>query len=462
LYFLITEAEIPIEIQSGGSQAGAMTASRIATACLTIAVAAGCAAPADEPAGFTIDRLLALSDGDYLASTYADGMLAPAESDHRDLLTALRVRDGVVTTAEVEVSNSVTAAPEVLALSPDGTTAFVAERLGQRRAGDMRANQLPAGNRLFAVDVSDLETPEIAGVATIAESPEAIAAHPTGTHVAVISNTPDRSVLQLVHWTSAGFGEVDQFDLADLGITGDADSARGGVTATNVQWHPSGRAVAVNINTQNRVAFFDVDTSTPGRPTVRPWGRPVTTGIDPFVGRFTPDGRYYLTSDWGRNLATTNVVERLPSARSKASVIAVGEIGTGSPQVVASAESDKSAEGLAVSPDGRWVATVNMRGTALPAGSPTFDEHGSVSLFRLDGNTGALTKIGDYRLDGVLSEGGTFDPSGRFFIATAFQGATGGDGAGLQVYRVGSDDNPGLTPVQRIPLPHGVHHAVTD
>jgi hypothetical protein len=101
-----------------------------------------------------------------------------------------------------------------------------------------------------------------------------------------------------------------------------------------------------------------------------------------------------------------------------------------------------------------------MRGTALPADSPMFDEHASVSLFRLDGNTGALTKIGDYRLDGMLPEGGTFDPSGRFFIATAFQGATGSDGAGLQVYRVGSDDEPGLTPVQRIPLPHGVHHVV--
>jgi hypothetical protein len=79
---------------------------------------------------------------------------------------------------------------------------------------------------------------------------------------------------------------------------------------------------------------------------------------------------------------------------------------------------------LAVSPDGQWVATVNMRGTALPADSPRFDEHGSVSLFRL--------------------------------------GATGSDGAGLQVYRVGSEDEPGLTPVQRIPLPHGVHHVVAD
>jgi hypothetical protein len=435
-----------------------MTALRIAAACLALTTLAGCTPSTTEPAGVTIDRLVALSDGDYVASTYADGVLAPAEADHRDLLTTLSVLDGAVRSAAVEVSNSVVSAPEVLALSPDGTTAFVAERLAQRRIGDTRANQLPAGDRLFAVDVSDPAAPAIAGVETIAQSPEALAVHPAGTHIAVVSNPPDVSVLQLVPWTSAGFGDAAEFDLAELGITG-ASGPRGGVTATNVQWHPSGRALAVNITTQNRVAFFTVDASAPGGMTVQPWGEPVTTGVDPFVGRFTPNGRYYLTSDWGRNLTTTNLAERLPTGRSKVSAIAVGEIGSPAPRVVGAAESDKSAEGLAVSPDGRWVATVNMRGTAVPAEFAMFDEHASVSLLRLDDATGELTKIGDYPLAGVLPEGGTFDASGRYFIATVFQGRPGRpDGSGLQVYRVGSDDDPGLTPVQRIPLPHGVHH----
>jgi hypothetical protein len=412
----------------------------------------------------TIDGLVALSDGDHLASTYGDGVLAPAEAGHRDLLTTVSVRDGAVTSAEVEVSNSVTAAPEVLALSRDGRTAFVTERLGQRRVGDTRATQLPAGDRLFAVDVSDPAAPAIAGVEAIAESPEALAVHPAGTHVAVVSNTPDASVLQLVRWTAEGFGGSAGFDLADLGITGGAGGLRGGVTATNVQWHPSGRALAVNVTTQNRVAFFTVDVPASGGMTVQPWGEPVTTGVDPFVGRFTPDGRHYVTSDWGRDLAAPTLEERLPEERSRVGVIAVGEvgpsgIGSPAPRVVGAAESDESAEGLAVSPDGRWVATVNMRGTAFPAGSAMFDEHASVSLLRLDGATGELTKIGDYSLAGVLPEGGTFDASGRYFIATVFEGRPGSpDGSGLQVYRVGSDDDPGLTPVQRIPLRHGVHH----
>jgi hypothetical protein len=435
-----------------------VTALRKAAACLALITLTACSTPTgtptEEPVGLTIEGVVALSDGDYVASTYADGVLPPAEAGHRDLLSTVGIRDGVVSSAHVELSNSVTAAPEVLALSPDGRTAFVAERLAGRQAGDTRSGQLPAGDRLFAVDVTDPGAPAIAAVAAIAESPEALAVHPDGTRVAVVSNTPVASVLQLVPWTPAGFGDPVTFDLAGLGITGSAEGARGGITATNVHWHPGGRALAVNITTQNRVAFLTVDGTS-----VAPWGEPVTTGVDPFVGRFTPDGRHYLTSDWGRDLAAPTLAERLPDSRSTLSVIEVGEIGSPAPRVVGTAESDKSAEGLAVSPDGRWVATVNMRGTALPAGSVGFDEHASVSLLRRDGATGDLTKIGDYPLAGVLPEGGAFDPSGRYFIATVFEGRPGSpDGPGLQVYRVGPDDAPGLTALQRIPLPHGVHH----
>lgn len=433
-----------------------MTQIRIAVASL-IAVVTACAPPDRAPDGVTIDRLVALSDGDYVAGTYADGRLAPDQAGHRDLLTTVSVRGGDVTAAHVEVSNSVTAAPEVLALSPDGATAFVAERLGQRDPGDLRADDLPAGNRLFAIDVSDPSAPAVIAVATVADMPEALAVHPDGSQVAVVSNTPDASVLQLIPWTSDGFGDGARFDLARLGVTGHTEGPRGGVTASNVQWHPSGHALALNINTQNRVAFFTVDTPIDSAVTVRPWGAPVTTGVDPFVGRFTPDGRHYLTSDWGRNLTTTEIAERLPAQPSRISVIAVGDVDSGQPRVVGSAVSDKSAEGMAISPDGQFVATVNMRGTALPAHSPNFDEHASVSLLRLDGASGALTKIGDYPLTGVLPEGGTFDASGEYFVATVFEGRPGrAEGAGLQVYRV--DPQSGLSPAQRVSLPHGVHH----
>ncbi|MEV6276345.1 beta-propeller fold lactonase family protein [Nocardia sp. NPDC051832] len=417
------------------------------SACLALMMLTACGSGGDE-AAVTIERIVTVSDGDYLASTYVDGVLAP--DGQRDLLTRLRIDNGEVSAEHLEVSNSVTSAPEVLALSPDGTTAFVTERLGQRQPGMTRAQQLPQGNRLFAVDISS--SPRIIGTTTIAHSPEALAVSPDGARIATASNTAEASIIQLIPWTTTGFGESRQYDLATLGITGDPARPRGGALATNVHWHPNGRAVAVNITTQNRVAFFTVDDTG-----LRPWGAPVTTGADPFVGRFTPDGRHYVTSDWGRNLTTTNLAERLPATRSKLSVIRL--TATGDHHVTATAESDKSAEGIAINPAGDRIATINMRGTVFPPDSPAHDPQASVSLLRLDPTTGALTKLGDYPLDGILPEGGAFDPTGNYFLATIYQPRTPtSPGSGLQIYRVTPDR---LTPIQHIPLPHGVHHVAT-
>ncbi|MFC8526085.1 lactonase family protein [Nocardia sp. NPDC057227] len=422
-----------------------MTGFRLLAACSAAALLTACAAD-DPPTGPTIDRLVTIADGDHLASTYGDGILAPP--GNRDLLHTSTLRDGrVTTTGEVAVSNSVTAAPEVLDLTPDGSVAFVAERLGRPAPGVTRAAELPAGDLITAVRLPDSGAPQLLDTARV-PSPEALAVSPDGTRLAVVANSA-AAELWLLPWAGDAFGDPLRFDLATLGITGTAPGPRGGVTATSVQWRPDGRALAVNITTRNRVAFLAVD-----GPAVRPLGAPVPTGPDPFVGRFTPDGRHYLTSNWGRNFTAPTLAERLPDRPSTITVIRLAD--SGAHTVTGTADSGKSAEGLAVSPDGRHVATVNMRGSALPPGVPGHDDSASVSLLRLD--DGTLTPVGEYPLDGVLPEGGAFDPSGRYFLATVFQGyRPDRPGPGLQVYEVGDD---GLTPVQRIPLPHGVHHVV--
>jgi len=425
---------------------------------LMLAAALALAGPAfaspDLAGRIAAGRIAVISDGDFVAASYANGRLAPLEAGHRDLLTILTRRGTEIVRGSLPISNSVTAAPEILRLSPDGRTAFVTERLGGREPGDMTARDLPTGTRLFAVDLDDPAQPRLADTAQVAGFPEGLALSPDGRRVAVVSNPAEGSFVQIVDYAGGRFGPVARFDLAVLGVTGDAPGPRGGVTATNVQWHPSGRFLAVNVNTQNRVAFFEV--SGDG---LRPWGAPVAVGADPFVGRFTPDGRHYLTSDWGRDFAAANLDGRIPERRSTISVLRLAEDGRHA--VVDRAETDFSAEGLAVSPDGRLVATVNMRGTLFPPGSPRFHRQASVSLLALDPATGGLTKLGDYPFEGVLPEGGSFDLTGEHFLATVFQGHEGAGpeaGPGLAVFRVVKGERPSLDPLGRIALPHGVHH----
>lgn len=424
--------------------------------------------PANFPAFTTSIRagsIIAISDGDFVAQTYANGELAPIEAGFSDQLSVISLTGGKATRATLPVSNSVTAAPEVLDVTPDGRTAFVVERLGQRPEGGKTVRDLPPGRRLAAIDLSDKARPRLAATREISAFPEALAVSPDGQRVATVSNTPDASVVEVVGYENGAFGALQRFDLREVGITGQASGSRGGVTATNVQWHPNGRILAVNLNTQNRVAQFSLSESD-GQMRLRPWGEPVTVGPDPFVGRFSPDGRYYLTSNWGRNFAATGLEGRLPTTPSTISVIRLADPATTEAPVhqrIADVATENSAEGLAISPDGTLVATINMHTTALPPSSPRFQRQSSVTLLRFDPESGALAKIADYPIDGVLPEGGAFDLSGEHFLATVFQGHQGANaetGPGLETFRVVKGAQPRLERLGRIPMPHGVHHVV--
>lgn len=397
-----------------------------------------------------------VSDGDFVASSYGDGKLAPRQAGHRDIATFLWLNADGMKRASVPVSNSVTAAPEILSLTADGRTAFVTERLKERGETADLVRDLAPGNRLFAIDLSTPGAASVVATAEIPASPEALAVSPDGRQVAVVSNTAEASFVTIVAFSDGKFGEAQRFDLAKLGVTGTANGPRGGVAATNVQWHPSGRALAVNVNTQNRVAFFRLASGG-----LVPWGAPVEVGPDPFVGRFTPDGRHYLTSDWGRNFAAKDLAGRLPTVASQVSVIRLGALEADAPrhERIGSAKTDRSAEGIAVSPDGRLVATVNMRDTLFAEGSGRFDRDGTVTLLSFDPTSGALTKAGDFPFEGVLPEGGVFDASGDHFLATVFEGRNGSaKGAGVEVFRVVKGARPSLKALGRIPMPHGVHH----
>ena len=141
-----------------------------------------------------------------------------------------------------------------------------------------------------------------------------------------------------------------RFDLADLGITGTAQGPRGGVTATNVHWHPSGRFIAVNINTQNCVAFFRLKGST-----LEPWGNPVTVGVTLSSAVSRPTGAT-ISRRTGAAISPRHHPSRLPEASSSISVVRLADVDAAGAaaqhQRIGGTATDLSAEGIAISPDG--------------------------------------------------------------------------------------------------------------
>lgn len=402
-------------------------------------------------------RIVVVSDGDFLGSTYADGRLAPAGSG-ADVLTLLSRRDGRFSSESVAVSNSVTGPPEVMALSPDGRRAYVVERLAQRSTGALRVPDLEPGRRLSIVSLDG--SPRVLGAVEIGANPESVRVSPDGRRLAITSSDTAGSYVHLVPIGVDGqMDKVQTIKLADVGVVGDRPGPRQGITATFADWSPDGRRLAVNLNTLNRVAFFDVVAGPNPNLGLRLSGAPIEVGPDPFVGRFSPDGRYYLTSDWGRNLGATSLAGRLPERTSTLTVIRLADAGTKDPvhRVVSEVATDRSAEGLAISRDGRRVATVNMRETAFDPAHPRFTRSASVSLLDLNPVTGGLTKVAGTTFDGVLPEGAAFDADGEHLLVTVFADHGGGPG-GLHVFKIINANPPRLNALGRMPLPSGAHH----
>lgn len=416
---------------------------------------------------FTGRYIAAIADGDFLASTYDDGKL-PTPNSANDLLSIvnLPLSGSQNEIAQIPASNSVVGAPYALALSPDGRTAFVVETLGATPAGATQREQLPSGQQLVAIDLSNLDRPVVLSRVGITLKPETVDVHPEGDLLAISTQTSGKEIV-LSPVDQGAFGQPIEISLHELGIQPDSTRFQSGKYVSQIQWHPSGRYLAVNLDYRDQIAFFELQRDRAGNSQLIPWGRPVNVGKDPFTGQFTPDGRFFLTSNWGRNFGeqVKTLEQRLPEIPGTISVIRLAELGTSAAaaqhQVVSTATTDISPESLAISPDGKRVVTVNMRGTLFPTNSPRFSRHASLTLLALNQSSGQLSKIDDYLFEGILPESVAFDASGNYLAVAVYDYFTPKPAGGIELWQVIQTPKPALRQTGKvIDLGRGVHQVL--
>jgi DNA-binding beta-propeller fold protein YncE len=411
-----------------------------------------------------------MCDSDMTWSAFSSGALGEKSSE-RDSLTVVSLPlapppdqnspTWKTTVAQVPVSNSAMGPPVSIAVTRDGNRAFVCETRGPAPQGATRLDQLPIGTHLAAVDLSNPAAPQALQQVVVGNEPTGCDVHPDGKYVAVVTRNPGGQLVLVPTSGATPMGEPIRWPLLGL-----PENAR----PTCVQWHPSGRYLAVTLPESNQVAFYEFNpTAVKGLPGLVQWGEAVTVSKYPASGRFTPDGRFFVTNDlqWGPDVegfmagapeGQLSVIQ-LSSVDSSVVPAKTQKDGSGAEtviedehvdtsrvvhSVVSTATVGVSPESMAISPDGKFVVTGNLKGSYLATGDARATAGGSLTLLSLD--DGDLTSLGDFPIN-AMPEGLAFDSSGNHVVVSAFRsfdpGAMDGE---LAFFKLARGSKPRLIP----------------
>ncbi|MEO1776844.1 MAG: hypothetical protein AAFS07_18035 [Pseudomonadota bacterium] len=407
--------------------------------------------------------LVSVQDADMVSSAYVNGMLGPREG--ADTLAVILLdgdpRDWQA--AEVFASNSVAGPPAAVEITPDGRLAFVVETFTPRPDNDEEHSfgDKSIGSTLTVVSLADPAAPAVLQTLTVGQRPIAVRVNASGNLVAVSYS---------IEGGSGGETPMQLFRIGEDGSLSEPVSptiegyALGEDNIMDFDWHPE-EDVLVWINQfDNTMQFARVGDDL----SVTPFGNTVDIDRAPYRVFFTPDGNHAVTNAlyWGPDIAGTWIEAPRGQVLTVRMNAEVREDGTVRHALVDRVMTGVSPEGLAVSPDGRWVATTNLERSYLPYDDPRITWYSSVTLAALDQETGDLTEVGTFTYDGILPEAAVFDNSGNYLAVANYDHFDDRrEGSSIDVWRIQSDPlDPGNTQLIKtehsVPVARGAHSMV--
>ena len=395
--------------------------------------------------------IVAVSDADMVASAYLDGHLGEAEG--KDALSIIRLDQPVneLKAVSLEVSNSVTGPPSSVAVSPDGHYAIVVETRGQRATGknDLLLRDLPVGKLITVVDITDPDHPAIAQQINGAEHPLSVTFNTDGSLVAITYAPKDTSQSPLVIYRFTK-GRLLHSSLPRIPGYTNGDVLNGAV------FNPTNNTLVLLNATRSLLQFFTLTESGNDIKLIE-WGNPVLVDKEPFKACFTPNGRFLIVNAMYPG-----------SVRGSVTSIATGNADNTMPthQIVSRVLAGVLPEGLTLSPDAHWIVTTNLEQSTQPFDKPEQGFFSSLTLIRLNAETGLLERIGDFSFDGILPESVVFDNTSRYLaVATFDHYEAKKKGGSIDFWRLTSDyfDPTRVELVKTdysVPVTRGVHSMV--
>lgn len=297
-------------------------------------------------------------------------------------------------TAQLPLANTVFGPPTNLQITPDGKLALVANSIATAEK-DGRWTVSPA-DELHVLDMT-AQPPKLVGTVKVGKQPSGLSISHDG-HMALVANRAGKSVT-LLRIDGTSVRPVAEVALPDQ--------------AAAVVFAPDGKRAFVAMNLLGVVGVLAID----GDTVTYDKANDIPTGPGVYNVDITPDGRTAIaanTSTDGNGSATTLCV--IDAADPHAHAVGFATVGQGP-------------EGLAISPDGKWVASPLLNGSSALHSAPGYRPGGMLQVFALNGQ--ALVATGEAAL-GTIPEGVAWSPDSQWIYVGNYADKT------LQVFHLES------------------------
>jgi hypothetical protein len=311
---------------------------------LSLILTLGLSAASTLPAA-AADIIVSAQDGKFVRDTGRATFPEPAPPDSLVVLDASRSPPVVKGTLE-GLEHTVQGPPQAVAVTPDGKLAIVAAPTRY----DYAAKKELFDNFLQVVDIE-------------ATPPKLIANVDVGAHANGL--TINREGTLLLAAALDGTVKVLAIDGKNVKLLDQVkvgEKRLSGISLTH-----DGKAAIVSLRDENGAAVLSIDGTT-----VKNTGERVSTGVNPYAIDISSDGQWAVIGNTGtvRTVADVDVVSLVDV--SKRPFRTVQQISV-----------PATPEGVAISPDGKWIVVSSMAGSNLLANDPGRSKLGKVGLYAI-------------------------------------------------------------------------------
>jgi DNA-binding beta-propeller fold protein YncE len=327
------------------------------------------------------DLIVSGNDGKYQRVQGRDTFVQAPAADTLTVLDASVQPPKVV--QQVEVENGIQGPPQAVAITPAGNLALV----GAPTRYDHAQKRLILDEFLQVVDLK--AQPAKVSRLNLGTHPQGIAINRAGS-LALVAN---------IDGTVAAF-RIDGQALQPLGSVRLSGKRLAGIGFTH-----DGAHALVSLRDEQGIAVLDIDGDK-----VSDSGRRLSSGVAPYAIDVSSDGRWAVVGNVG--------LAGLPGYSGKlaadADSITLVDLASKPFRTVAYIRTPSLPEGVAISPDGRWIAATVMDGSNLTPDNPGRRDKGKVLLYALPDN-GQATLVSELP-GGEAMQGIVFTADGRRLV----------------------------------------------